>query len=200
MVTATLAQVHNIAAAQLVAGSRFRVYVTLAVTRHRCMQGLPRTMKRCLAGMKEVAWAVNEPGRAKMVLIAPNIQIPCPDSILLEQVLELVAKCRKADVPVIMGPSRKQLGMAFRTSGAPLCMHLTLCSYLKFVDVRIKACGCVYMCTPIPVDLKACLLPSPPAHNTLGVHPCMVSGCCPDQHDVVTCGCGMQRARRARSS
>ena len=76
-------------------------------------------MKRCLAGMKEVAWAVNEPGRAKLVLIAPNIQIPCPDSILLEQVLELVAKCRKADVPVIMGPSRKQLGMAFRTSGAP---------------------------------------------------------------------------------
>eukprot|EP00892_Ulva_mutabilis_P010542 jgi/Ulvmu1/7860/UM004_0091.1 len=79
-------------------------------------EGLPRTMKRCLAGMKEVAWAVSEPGRAKLVLIAPNIQIPCPDSILLEQVLELVAKCRKAGVPVIMGPSRKQLGMAFRTS------------------------------------------------------------------------------------
>ena len=104
---------------------------SLALREHDCstltwvmhLQGLPRNMKRCLAGMKEVAWAVNEPGRAKLVLIAPNIQIPCPDSVLLDQVLELVAKCRKADVPVIMGPSRKQLGMAFRTSGAVLLPH-----------------------------------------------------------------------------
>lgn len=95
------------------------------------LQGLPRNMKRCLAGMKEVAWAVNEPGRAKLVLIAPNIQIPCPDSVLLDQVLELVAKCRKADVPVIMGPSRKQLGMAFRTSGAVL-LHHSVCLRLAF--------------------------------------------------------------------
>lgn len=118
------------------------------------MQGLPRTMKRCLAGMKEVAWAVNEPGRAKMVLIAPNIQIPCPDSILLEQVLELVAKCRKADVPVIMGPSRKQLGMAFRTSGAQLRMCSPGYTYpgiqrtseecIAFMDMPIAACACVY--------------------------------------------------------
>lgn len=68
--------------------------------------------------MKEVAWAVSKPGQAKLVLIAPNIQIPCPDSILLTQVRDLVGKCRDVGVPVIMGPSRKQLGMAFRTSGA----------------------------------------------------------------------------------
>lgn len=67
--------------------------------------------------MKEVAWAVSKPGQAKLVLIAPNIQIPCPDSILLTQVRGLVAKCRDVGVPVLMGPSRKQLGMAFRTSG-----------------------------------------------------------------------------------
>lgn len=68
--------------------------------------------------MKEVAWAVSKPGQAKLVIIAPNIQIPCPDSILLTQVRGLVAKCRDVGVPAIMGPSRKQLGMAFRTSGA----------------------------------------------------------------------------------
>ena len=67
--------------------------------------------------MKEVAWAVSKPGQAKLVIIAPNIQIPCPDSILLTQVRGLVAKCRDVGVPAIMGPSRKQLGMAFRTSG-----------------------------------------------------------------------------------
>lgn len=81
------------------------------------MQGLPRASKRCLAGMKEVSWAVGKPGRTKLVLLAPNIQIPSPDSVLLTQVLELVRKCREADVPIIMGPSRKHLGMAFRTSG-----------------------------------------------------------------------------------
>ena len=85
------------------------------------LQSLPRAHKRCLAGMKEVAWAVSTPGQAKLVLIAPNIQIPCPDSILLSQVRDLVAKCREVDAPVIMGPSRKQLGMAFRTSG--VCPH-----------------------------------------------------------------------------
>ena len=79
------------------------------------LQSLPRAHKRCLAGMKEVAWAVSKPGQAKLVIIAPNIQIPCPDSILLTQVRGLVAKCRHVGVPAIMGPSRKQLGMAFRT-------------------------------------------------------------------------------------
>ena len=85
---------------------------------HLRVQGLPRASKRCLAGMKEVSWAVGKPGRTKLVLLAPNIQIPSPDSVLLTQVLELVRKCREADVPIIMGPSRKHLGMAFRTSGA----------------------------------------------------------------------------------
>ena len=84
------------------------------------LQGLPRASKRCLAGMKEVSWAVGKPGRTKLVLLAPNIQIPSPDSVLLAQVLELVRKCRDAEVPVVMGPSRKHLGMAFRTSGAAL--------------------------------------------------------------------------------
>ena len=84
-----------------------------------CVQGLPRACKRCLAGMKEVTWAVGKPERTKLVLLAPNIQIPSPDSSLLTQVLELVHKCHEAGVPVIMGPTRKQLGMAFRTSGAP---------------------------------------------------------------------------------
>lgn len=79
--------------------------------------------------MKEVAWAVSKAGQAKLVLIAPNIQIPCPDSILLAQVRDLVGKCRDVGVPVIMGPSRKQLGMAFRTSGTHpriACMLLVL--------------------------------------------------------------------------
>jgi ribosomal protein L7Ae-like RNA K-turn-binding protein len=86
------------------------------------LQSLPRAHKRCLAGMKEVAWAVSKPGQAKLVLIAPNIQIPCPDSILLAQVHDLVAKCKDVGAPVIMGPSRKQLGMAFRTSGTLLLL------------------------------------------------------------------------------
>lgn len=82
------------------------------------MQGLARGSKRCLAGMKEVAWAVGKPGRTKVVLLARNIQIPSPDCSLLQQVLDLVHKCTEAGVPVIMGPTRKNLGMAFRTSGA----------------------------------------------------------------------------------
>lgn len=81
------------------------------------LQGLPRAAKRCLAGMKEVAWAVGKAGRTRLVLLAPNIQIPSADSVLLAQVLDLVHKCNNNGVPVIMGPSRKHLGMAFRTSG-----------------------------------------------------------------------------------
>jgi ribosomal protein L7Ae-like RNA K-turn-binding protein len=87
------------------------------------MQGLPRACKRCLAGMKEVTWAVGKLGRTKLVLLAPNIQIPSPDSALLCQVLELVNKCYEAGVPVVMGPTRKQLGMAFRTSGVHFSLH-----------------------------------------------------------------------------
>jgi ribosomal protein L7Ae-like RNA K-turn-binding protein len=88
--------------------------------------------------MKEVAWAVGKPGRTKLVLLAPNIQIPSPDSPLLNQVLELVNECHEAGVPVIMGPTRKQLGMAFRTSGA----HRLTCSQqtfsLKGIDCWIR--------------------------------------------------------------
>jgi ribosomal protein L7Ae-like RNA K-turn-binding protein len=92
-----------------------------------CLQGLPRACKRCLAGMKEVSWAVGKPGRTKLVLLAPNIQIPSQDCVLMQQVLLLVHKCVDANVPVIMGPTRKHLGMAFCSSGAPSAHPLSCC-------------------------------------------------------------------------